>query len=318
MTVESPTAAPGRRKRRRGVVTEYDFTRPTALAREHSRALEVSFEAFARQFSTTLLTRLRQTCTVVSTGVGARSFEDHLALQPPLGVFLTFRTEAGGATGLVALTTTTVMTALDFLLGGHGDVEGVVVEGVERELSDIDSRLVESLSARLLADLASAFAGVVPMAPVLADVDQSSQFLTMAAPADVVLVADFTVALGEEAEALPFSVMLPLNPVLARLVETRGTAESSEEQRRTAESAADVLSRTVPELPVDVCARMTPMALSVQAVTALSVGDVLHLPHPTARPLDVVTNDVVLTRAVPGTSGTRLACLVVNPDEETR
>lgn len=315
MTVQSPSAAP-RRKRRRGVVSEYDFTRPTALAREHSRALEVAFEAFARQFSTTLLTRLRQTCTVVCTGVGARSFEDHLAGQPGQGVFLTFRTEAGGASGLVVLEASTVMTALDFLLGGHGVVEPTVLDP-ERELTDIDSRLIESLAGRLLTDLGTAFAGTVPMAPVLSDVDQTSQFLTIAAGADVVLVADFTVALGEDAEPAALSVMLPLNPVLARLAESRG-ADSTEEQRRTAAQAADVLSRAVPELPVDVSVRMTPMALSVQAVTALAVGDVLHLPHPTARPLDVVTNDVALARAVPGTSGTRLACLVVNPDEETR
>jgi flagellar motor switch protein FliM len=315
VTVQSPSAAP-RRKRRRGVVSEYDFTRPTALAREHSRALEVAFEAFARQFSTTLLTRLRQTCTVVCTGVGARSFEDHLAGQPGQGVFLTFRTEAGGASGLVVLEASTVMTALDFLLGGHGVVEPTVLDP-ERELTDIDNRLIESLAGRLLTDLGTAFAGTVPMSPVLSDVDQTSQFLTIAAAADVVLVADFTVALGEDAEPAALSVMLPLNPVLARLTESRG-ADSTEEQRRTAAQAADVLSRAVPELPVDVSVRMTPMALSVQAVTALAVGDVLHLPHPTARPLDVVTNDVALARAVPGTSGTRLACLVVNPDEETR
>lgn len=316
MTVQSPSATP-RRKRRRGVVSEYDFTRPTALAREHSRALEVAFEAFARQFSTTLLTRLRQTCTVVCTGVGARSFEDHLATQPAHGVFLTFRTEAGGATGLVVLEASTVMTALDFLLGGHGVVEPTVLSA-DRELTDIDNRLIESLAGRLLADLGTAFVGTVAMAPVLSDVDQTSQFLTMAAPADVVLVAGFTVALGEDAEPAEFSVMLPLNPVLARLTESRGASDSSEEERRSNAQAADVLSRTVPELPVDVSVRMTPMALSVQAVTALAVGDVLHLPHPTARPLDVVTNDVALARAVPGTSGTRLACLVVNPDEETR
>ncbi|MGQ7297334.1 flagellar motor switch protein FliM [Quadrisphaera sp. KR29] len=317
MTVQTPSAAPGRRKRRRGVVSPYDFTRPTALAREHTRALEVSFEAFARSFSTTLLTRLRQTCTVVCTGVGARSFEDHLATTPAHGAFLTFRTEAGGPSGLVVLEAATVMTALDFLLGGHGVVEAAVLDP-ERELTDIDGRLIESLTSRLLADLGAAFHSTVPMAPVLSQVDQTSQFLTFANPADVVLVAGFTIALGEDAEPAEMSVMLPLNPVLARLTEARGDDDGTEEERRTSAQAADVLSRTVPELPVDVSVRMTPMSLSVQAVTALAVGDVLHLPHPTARPLDVVTNDVALARAVPGTSGTRLACLVVNPDEETR
>ncbi len=317
MTVET-SARTGRRKRRRGVVTPYDFTRPTTLAREHSRALEVASEAFARQFSTTLLTRLRQTCTVVLTGLAASSYEDHLAQLPARGVFFVFRTEAGGESGLVSLESSTAATALDFLLGGRGTIDPSALDDEEREVSDIDRRLIESLAGRLLADFASAFSGVVPMAPVLSGVEQTTQFITVASAADVVLVASFTIALGEDAEPAGLRVMLPLAPVLARLAEQATEGDRTEEQRRSAASAADVLSRTVPELPVDVCARMTPMALPVAAVSALSVGDVLHLPHPTARPLDVVTNDVVLARAVPGTSGTRLACLVVNPDEETR
>jgi flagellar motor switch protein FliM len=61
---------------------------------------------------------------------------------------------------------------------------------------------------------------------------------------------------------------------------------------------------------------MSPLTMRPRQVVSLSVGDVLHMPHPTTRPLDVVTNDVVLARAVAGTSGNRLACLVVGPDEE--
>jgi flagellar motor switch protein FliM len=51
-------------------------------------------------------------------------------------------------------------------------------------------------------------------------------------------------------------------------------------------------------------------------VVGLAVGDVLPLQHPATRPLDVVVDGVVLARAAVGSQGSRLACRVVDVEEE--
>lgn len=315
MTVQSPSQA-GSRKRRRGVVTPYDFRRPTTLAREHTRALEMAFETFARQWSTLLLTRLRSQTQVQLTGVVAQSYDEYVRSLPGAGVLVTFRPDAGGEQGLLQLTSATAMTWLDLLLGGGAAATPAGPDAVERELTEIERRLLADLVTRTLADLAYAFATVAPMSPVIGAIESSPQFLQLAAAADVVLVASLAVAVGEDAEGVPATMMLPLAPLLARLQEQGGDRARSEDAQRARRNAAAVLARSVPDLPVDVVARMSPLTMRPRQVVALSVGDVLHMPHPTARPLDVVTNDVVLARAVAGTSGNRLACLVVAQDEE--
>lgn len=312
--MQTPTGPPATssRKRRRGVVTPYDFRKPTTLAREHTRALEMAFETFARQWSTTLLTRLRQTSQVVLTGVYAQSYDEYVRSLPSQGVLFTFAPDPGAEQGLLQLESRTALVALDYLLGGRGAPEAV---SEDRELTEIETRLLHDLAVRSLNDLAYAFVALAPMKPVVEDIESSPQFLQLAAAADVMIVATFTISVGEDAEAVPATMMLPLNPVLTRL-QNGGDRARSEEQLRNRRQAAGTLARAVPELLVDVSARMSGLTMRPRDVLALSVGDVVRMPHPTTRPLDVVTNDVVLARAVAGTSGTRLACLVVAADEE--
>ncbi|SDQ19853.1 flagellar motor switch protein FliM [Quadrisphaera sp. DSM 44207] len=309
MTVQT-SAPPAPRKRRRGVVTPYDFRRPTALAREHTRALEVAFETFARQWSTLLLTRLRTPCQVTLSGVTSRTYDEYVRSLPGHSVLVTFTPAEGSGPGLVQLDTGTALDCVDFMLGGRGGGAHP-----ERELTEIEFRLLRDLVTRSLADMAYALAGVLPLEPAVTGIDYNPQFLQAAAAADVVVIATLGIALGEDAEAVEATIMLPTGQLLARLRDA-GDRARSVEQLRKERQAADVLSRAVPELPVEVSARFAAMTTRPAEVLALSVGDVLRLPHPTTRPLDVVTADVVLARAVAGTSGHRLACLVVSPEEE--
>lgn len=315
MSVQTPppTALGGGRKRRRGVVTPYDFRRPTTLAREHTRALEVAFETFARQWSTLLLTRLRQPSTVTLVSVDALSYDEYVRSLPGHGALVTFTPESGSEPGLLQLSSVTALDCLDLMLGGSG---GTLPEEAQRELTEIERRLLDDLLVRTLADLAYAFATIIPLDPQLGVIEANPQFLQLAAANDVVVVAALTIAIGEDATPEPLTVMLPLGPLVGRLTDAGGDRARTAEQLRSLAVAGERLSRTVPELPVEVSARFTPMPTHPPAVLALRVGDVVRLAHPTTRPLDVVTNGVVLASAVAGTAGSRLACLVVTTGDD--
>ena len=314
--MQTPAAppAPSGRKRRRGVVTPYDFRRPTTMAREHVRALEVAFETFARQWSTLLLTRLRQPSQVNLVGVEALTYDDYVRSLPTSGVLSTFVPYVGAEPGLLQLTSRSALDCLDFLLGGTGGASSPAgPDSAEREPTEIERRLLADLVERTLADLKYAFASVLPLEPRLGGTETNPQFLQLAAANDVVVVATMTLALGEDGQAEQLSVMLPMAPIVARLSEA-GDRVRSGEQITAARQAAGRLARAVPNLPVEVSARFAPMPTHPPEVLSLEVGDVLRLRHPTSRPVELVVNDVVLARAVAGTNGSRLACLVVADD----
>jgi flagellar motor switch protein FliM len=51
-------------------------------------------------------------------------------------------------------------------------------------------------------------------------------------------------------------------------------------------------------------------------ILGLVVGDVLRIPHPQHRPLDVMVDGQPLARAAVGANGSRLACVVVTTEEK--
>jgi flagellar motor switch protein FliM len=70
-------------------------------------------------------------------------------------------------------------------------------------------------------------------------------------------------------------------------------------------------------VPVDVSVQLTPALVLPSVVLGLAVGDVLPLPHPQHRPLDVVVDGHTLARAAVGSNGSRLACIVIDTEESS-
>src|ERR1700733_2614613 len=73
--------------RRGGVLAEqdsaeivlYDFRRPTKLARDHIRILQMSFETFARRLGTLLTSSLRALCQVNLLAIEQQSYEEYIS-----------------------------------------------------------------------------------------------------------------------------------------------------------------------------------------------------------------------------------------------
>lgn len=309
----SVTLQETKQARNRGAQTgppqAYDFRRPMTMAREHGRVLEMAFETFSRQWGNQLTARLRAQATVVIDTVTMRSYEEYVRSLPAQTVMLMCQVEPSRATAVVQISSGMTMTWVDFLLGGKGTVIG----NAGRELTDIEYQLVRDLLRHSLADLAYAFAAVLPMTVDVRSVQYSPQFVQAVAASAPVIVATFTMRVGEFEDTT--TMMLPADVVLAGL-----RARDDTDSRTVAELVAhdDALARladSVGMVPVPVTVRFAPMVVRPSDVVGLAVGDVVHLGHPTSRPLDVVVDEVVLAHAAAGTQGTRLACVVVTSEE---
>ncbi|WP_407344551.1 flagellar motor switch protein FliM [Pengzhenrongella phosphoraccumulans] len=308
MTVQD--AKQGRKRRgSTGTPVVYDFRRPMTLAREHGRVLEMAFENFSRQWGNQLSARLRTLATVSIDSVTMRSYEEYVRSLPQQTVMLMCTVEPSRATAVVQIPSGMTMSWVDYLLGGRG----MVIGDSERELTEIEFQLVRDLLQLSLSDLSYAFAAVLPMKVDVRTVQYSPQFVQAVAASAPVIVATFTMRVGELEDTT--TMMLPADVMLAGL-----RARDDTDGRTASELAAhdDVLGRLsvgVGFVPVPVAVRFGPITVRPSDVVGLAVGDVLPLGHPTSRPLDVVVDDVVLARAAAGTQGTRLACVVVTSEE---
>lgn len=286
-----------------GEPVPYDFRRPTALAREQSRVLEVAFETFARQWGTQLTAKVRVRAAVQLDDVRLLTYDAWTAALPTLTTMVLAELPDQPAAAVVQVPTGAALAWVGHMLGAPAET----AEAPERELTGIEQTLVRRLMADTLVDLQYSMGPtLMPAPPVVQALRFNAQFAQAAGPSEQMVVATFTVTYGERTCAA--SLALPADAVLPLLGADGALATDAD--------SADRITAAVLDVPVEVAVRLTPIGVLPRTILDLRVGDVVPIPHASDRPLEVAVDDQVLGSAAIGASGSRLACVVVTTKEK--
>lgn len=287
----------------------YDFRRPTKLSREHVRVLEMALDTLSRQWTTLLTTQLRSVCSVTFVSVEQLTYDEYVSsLQTPTSLFVLELDPIPGA-GMLDVSVPVAMTIVDHLLGGPGR-EGQP----ERTFTEIESMLLHSVFERALAELGYAFEGVIPLVGTIARTETSPQFAQAASPSDGFLVAGFELVVGSQ--SCLTTLALPFGDMFAALERSlQGT--SSNRERSDREAARRLVTERLTDTDVEVALVVGPTLVRMSDVVSLKPGDVVRLGHPISEPLSVTSAGTTFAHAVPGSEGSRMACLIVHSSEES-
>ncbi|WP_377011357.1 flagellar motor switch protein FliM [Arthrobacter sp. GCM10027362] len=284
-------------------VEVYDFRRPTALAREHSRVLELAFETFARQWGTQLTAKVRVISQVTSEQVLMQTYDDYAASLPATTAMVLCALEDISGKAVIQFPTSAALTWVTHMLGGagHGRIP-------ERKFTQVEQALIKRLMEDALEDLRYSLGSLLTTPIGLDSIHYNSQFAQAAATSDLMIVASFEIRVGES--NAPATVAFPAEVLLAQLRDAFPVSNTT--------NARGLIEAHLARLPVDVSLQFTPMQVTPREVLGLAVGDVLPLPHPQHRPLDVAIGGQPLSHAAVGASGSRLAGVIVTTEENTR
>lgn len=278
----------------------YDFRRPTTLAREHSRVLELAFDTFARQWGTQLTSQVRVKASVTSNHVIMQSYDEYSASLPSTTAMVLCSLGESDAKAVIQFPTSAGLSWVGRMVGGNGSLKAD-----ERKFTQIEQALIKKIMDHALEDLAYSMGAFLPSPAAVAAIHHNSQFAQAAAPTDLMIVAAFTITVGENvAEA---TLALPAETLLAKL----GSAQPAEKTSNAEELIRSQLAR----VPVDVTVQLNPAAVKPGAILNLSVGDMLTLPHSKHLPMDVAVDGHQLALATPGTNGSRIAAFIVSTKE---
>jgi flagellar motor switch protein FliM len=70
----------------------------------------------------------------------------------------------------------------------------------------------------------------------------------------------------------------------------------------------------VASAPVELALRLAIAKVMPSDVLALAIGDVLPIPHPQHRPMELAVDGRIMGHAAVGANGSRLACVVVGTE----
>ena len=296
------------RRGQSGGPTTYDFRKPIKLSREHVRTLQIAFETYARSCGTLLTTRLRAVSSVTLAAIEQLNYDEYVASLNNPTVIAVVALDPLPGSALMEMSTSSVMTAIDHMLGGPGGPQP------ERPLTEVEMPLLRGLLERMLGELRYGFEQLVDLQPKLKDVEYNAQFLRAIQPGDACVIATFDLKIGAE-ECLA-SICLPFNTILPVLSRTEAVVISDAE-RIARDTALRNITAGLSAAPLDVAVRFQPIRMRTDDIVDLRPGDVVPLGHPTSRPLEVKVNETVFAHAVPGNQGARLACLVVPSPKES-
>ncbi|OUM43746.1 hypothetical protein FJV46_10015 [Arthrobacter agilis] len=276
-------------------VDVYDFRRPTTLAREHSRVLELAFETFARQWATQLTAKVRVISQVTSEQVLMQTYNEYAASLPPTTAMVLCAIPDHPSKAVIQFPASAGLFWVDSMLGGHG-----TVPSGERKFTQIEQALIRRLMDDALEGLHYSLGSVLTYQLGIDSIQYNSQFAQAASTTELMIVGTFEIRVGER--SCPATVAIP-----AQLGDANPTA--------TGDDARELIEQQVAHVPVDVAVQLTALPVLPGRILDLAVGDVLKLPHPQHRPFELAINGQRLGEAALGQNGSRLACVVVTTEE---
>jgi flagellar motor switch protein FliM len=278
----------------------YDFKRPTTLAREQSRILELVFETFARQWGTQLTAKVRVVSRVALEAVIMQTYDDYASSLPATTAMVLCNVDGLEARAVLQFPASAALNWVARMFGSSGKLEAP-----ERKFTPIETAIVRRLMDDALEDLRYSFGAMLAIGIAVDTIHYNSQFAQAAATTDFMVVARFTVRVGDfESEA---TLAIPADVLLPQLGEHRAPKQLA--------SSPDLLRAQLATVPVGVSLQLDPVFVSPSVVLGLVEGDLIRIPHPQHRPLNVAVDGHTVAKAAVGANGARLACVVVETQE---
>ena len=293
-----PSPLPASRAKK--VVEVYDFRRPTTLAREHSRVLELAFETFARQWGTQLTTKIRTASSVITDQVTMETYDEYASGLPASTAMVLFSLDGQESKGVIQFPVEAALVWITRMLGG-----AVSAPIPDRKFTQIEHALVKRLMEDALEDLRYSFGSLLIEAPVVDGIHFNSQFAQAAATNTLMIVAGFTLRMGERSWRA--TIALPAEVLVQQLGSNNPLSDAA--------AAPAQLRAQLAGVPVDVALALSSVPVTPDTVLNLAVGDVLNLPHPVTRPFDLTVGGTPVACAIGVTHGSRKAGQIVNTEE---
>ncbi len=261
-----PPAAPGEAR-------NYDFASQDRIVRGRLPTLEMINERFARTWRIGLFNLLRRSADLSVRGIDVIRFGEYMhSLQVPNNLNLIKMKPLRG-TGIIVFEPRLVFTTVDNFFGGVGKYH-TRIEG--REFTPTEMRVIQLLLKQTFADLAEAWAPVLPVEFEYMNSEVNPHFANIISPREYIVVSRFNVELegggGEVHVALPYSMLEPIRELLDAGVQS-DRIEKDENWTRG-------LRTQLQDADVEISSALAQRQISLRELSRLKVGDIIPIELP--------------------------------------
>lgn len=283
----------------------YDFKRPDKFSKEQIRTVSIMHETFARLTTTSLSAQLRSMVHVHVASVDQLTYEEFIRSIPTPTTLAVINMDPLKGNAILEIDPAITFSVIDRLFGGTGQSSKV-----QRDLTDIEQSVMEGIIVRILANLREAWTQVIDLRPRLGQIETNPQFAQIVPPNEMVVLVTLETKVGEEEGMMNFCIpYLTIEPIISKL---SSQFWFSSVRRSSTTQYLGILKEKLSNVEMDVVAEIGTIALPIQDVLNLRVGDVVQLTDvKVGSPLTLNVGNQKKFFCQPGVIGKKMAVQVV-------
>jgi len=281
---------------------KFDFRRPDRIPKSQVRAIHLLHDTFVRNLVSSLSAYLRSYLTVNLVSVEQLSYAEFLDGLPSPTCIVSLGLNPYDGNGVLELNPSLVFPILEMLLGGTG--KGSVT--IQRDITEIEQKLLDGLFRIILHDLREAWKGVTAVDFTIEAMETEPQLLHLLAPNEAVVSIGVEMRIGESVGMM--NIAMP--SIVIKMMRQKFDQQWS--VRKTHANAAEqvLVLRTLREGKLALEARLEGPTLSFRDLLRLSEGHVLMLDYPVERAVELLVNGTHKYTAQMVSAGRKRACQV--------
>jgi flagellar motor switch protein FliM len=265
--VALPTPEPESRQ-----VMLYDFKRPNRVSKEQLRAIKGIHDKMARNLSSQISTVMRSIIEIQLQSVDQMTYGEFLMSLPSPTSFNIFSLKPLDGSGVLELNPSIAFPMIDRILGGQGEAYDI-----ERELTDIESNILDTVLRVVMQKLKDAWSSVIDMYPVITSKESSPNVVQIVAQNEIVIMVVLELTIGETSGMINIAYpVIFLESILSKLANKDiMLGEASAKKSRNSE-----LKELVKRADITLEAMLGNSRISIKQLLELEKGDVIKLNTP--------------------------------------
>jgi flagellar motor switch protein FliM len=289
-------------RKREAPAVKFDFRRPDRIPKSQVRAIHLLHDTFVRNLVSSLSAYLRSYLTVNLVSVEQLSYAEFLDGLPSPTCIVSLGLSPYDGNGVLELNPSLVFPIIEMLLGGTGKSS----INIQRDLTEIEQRLLDGLFRIILQDLREAWKAVTSVDFTTESMDTEPQLLHVLAPNEAVVSIGIEMRIGDAVGMM--NIALP--SIVIKMMRHKFDQQWSVRKTHATESEQARVLRVLRQSTLTLEARMEGTTLTVQDLLSLRVGHLITFDFPVDRPVELLVNG---TRKFTGhvvTTGKKRACQV--------
>lgn len=247
----------------------YDFKRPNRVSKEQLRTIKSIHDKLARNLASHISTVLRSIIEINLQSVDQMTYGEFLMSIPSPTSFNIFSLKPLDGEAVLELNPDIVFPMLDRLLGGDG-----TGYDLERELTDIELNLIDTVLRIILQKLKEAWMSVMEFYPSVEAKETSPNVVQIVAQNEIVIIVVLEITIGEQSGMINLAYpVIFLESILSKMSSKDIIISDANSKKSKNREFKELIQRA----DIEVEAILGDTTLSLKEILDLGEGSIIRL-----------------------------------------